>query len=120
MHPFPRDAAQLGKGEHLESPTVGQNRTIPSHEAMEATQFADDCITWPYMEMVRVPQDDFCPEVAKLVGRDGFHRGLGADRHKDRRLDITPAGMQNSCTSLTGGIGLEKGEWIQLGKIKVE
>jgi hypothetical protein len=62
------------------------------------------------MEVVGITQDDAGAHGAKLVRGDGLYRGLRADRHEDRRLNITAARMEEACASLAGGVGLEKGE----------
>ena len=110
MHPLLGDPAQLREGEDLKTSTVGQDRAIPSHEPMQAAEFLDHLLTRTDMEVIGIPENDLRTHRAKLVGRDRLHRRLGADRHEDRCLDITPAGMQNPGTRLARQIGVKKGE----------
>jgi hypothetical protein len=109
VHTLLGDAAEFGKGENLKTATVGENRTIPAHEGMKSPEIADDLFSGTDMEVVGIAQDNACAEGSEFVRRDSFDRSLRAHGHKNRRLHISPPGMQNASASLAGGIGLEKG-----------
>src|SRR5688572_5588441 len=47
-----RDRSQLREREHLESPRIRQDRSVPTHEAMEPAESCDEVIARAQMEMV--------------------------------------------------------------------
>jgi hypothetical protein len=81
------DASQSFEGEHLEAAGIGEDGTIPRHEAMEAAQLAHHVVTGSQMEVVRVGQDHprtSAPEVLRVERLDGAE---GSNRHEHRRFD---------------------------------
>ena len=45
---------QLCKGKNLETTAIGQDRTLPAGESMEASQILHQSIPWTHMEMISV------------------------------------------------------------------
>ncbi len=91
--------AQLRQGEHLKATTVGQDRTIPAHELVQAASLFDNLGTGPQVQVIGVAQNDLRLDVMQLGHGDSFHRGPGADWHKDRRLNGSASGLDRSGTS---------------------
>ncbi|MNW57827.1 hypothetical protein D3C74_356570 [compost metagenome] len=58
MYAFLRDFAHLAEREHLEPAAIRQNGPVPVHEFMQSARLANDLVSWPQKEMVRIAQDD--------------------------------------------------------------
>jgi hypothetical protein len=56
------DAHQRPKGDHLKSTRVSQDRSIPLHELMEATEPLYPFMPWAQIEVIRVGEDDLGAE----------------------------------------------------------
>ena len=52
------DAHQWPKGDHLKSTRVGQDRSIPLHELMEAAEALHPFMSWAQIEVIGVGEDD--------------------------------------------------------------
>ena len=87
-HAFFCDLAQITETEHLEAAAVGEDRTIPVHEAVETAELTDKLMPRPQVQMIGIGKNDlrFC--VFELVGRQGLDSGLGADRHEGWCFDL--------------------------------
>jgi len=56
------DAHQRPKGYHLKSTRVGQDRSIPLHELVEATEALHPLMPWAQIEVIGVGEDDLGAE----------------------------------------------------------
>lgn len=52
------DAHQRPKGDHLKSTRVGQDRSIPLHELVEATEALHPLMPWAQVEVIRIGEDN--------------------------------------------------------------
>ena len=82
-----RDLAQLGERENLVASAVGQERSVPVHEAMQTAKMPHYLHPWPNEKVVGVPENDLRLKLAQLARAHAFHRALRPDRHEGRRLD---------------------------------
>lgn len=76
----------LGEGENLVTAGVGQDGAGPMHKLVQTAGRGDNFGGGAEPEMVGVGQDDAGVSGGDLLRREGFDRGLGADRHKHRGL----------------------------------
>ena len=56
------DAHQRPKGDHLKSTRVGQDRAIPLHKFMQATEALHPLMPWAQVEVIGIREDDLCAE----------------------------------------------------------
>ena len=96
MNPLLGDLAQPGQRKNLEPPAVGENRTIPAHEAVQPPHALDQLFSGTNVKVVGVAEKDLRPERTQLVRRHRFHRRLRAHGHEHRREDLPATGFQNS------------------------
>jgi len=108
------DLSELREAEHLEPAGVGQDRAVPAHEAMQPAELADEVVSGPEKQMVRVGEHDLGAGRAEVVGPERLHGGVRADRHEDRRLDDAVRGRQ-----APGAGGAVGGEQLELHRITV-
>ena len=82
------DLAQIAEAEHLEAAAVGEDRTIPVHEAVETAELTNKLMPWPQIQVIGIGKNDlrFC--IFELIGRQGLDGGLGADRHEGWCFDL--------------------------------
>ena len=81
------DLAQRLQAPDLEAARVGEDRTAPMHEAVQAAVRADHVDAGPEQQMKRVAEDDLGAELDELLGRHRLHAAVGADGHERGRLD---------------------------------
>jgi hypothetical protein len=82
------DPAEVSQAEDLEAAGIGQDRSIPAHEAVQPAEPRDALMAGPQGEVVGVGQDDLDAGFVQVAGRQRLDRGLGADRHEDRGLHV--------------------------------
>ena len=80
------DRAQRLQGEHLKAAGVGEDRTVPAHERVQAAQLAHDVVAGAQVQMVGVGEDHLRAERAEIVGVERLDGGERADGHERRRL----------------------------------
>jgi hypothetical protein len=107
-HAVLADFAQLREAEDLKAAAVGQDRSVPPHEAVQAAQVADQFAARPQIEVVGVAEDDLGADLAQLGRRQRLDRGLGAHRHEDGRLHQAVQGAQPAAPRRRGCVGPEK------------
>src|SRR5690554_1776078 len=86
---------QGGEAENLKTPAVGEDRPWPVHEGMESAGFLDDLAPRPQVKVVGVGQDNREADLLQVGGSQGLYRGLGTHRHKNRRRDLPPPGVEH-------------------------
>ena len=86
-HTLGGDFAELREGEDLVAAAVRQDRAVPAHEFVQATEAGDEFFARAHMEVVGVAENDLRAERFEFGGRHGLHRRLRADGHEDRGLD---------------------------------
>src|SRR5665811_2115004 len=77
----------VGQAEYLEAATVGQDRSIPAHERVDATSFTNHIDAGTKHQVIGICQDDLRSRAANFIRLEGLHRGLGADGHEYRCLN---------------------------------
>ena len=98
------DPAEVRQAEDLEAAGIGQDRSVPGHEAMQPAQARDPLGGRTKVEVVRIPEDHLGTGVAQVPGRERLDGGLGADRHELRGLDDAVIGLDSPqpCAADTG------------------
>ena len=82
------DLAQLCERKHLKTAGIGQDRTVPGHEFVDAAELAHDFVARAQMQVVGVGELDLCADALQILSAQRtLDRRLRADVHKDRRLD---------------------------------
>ncbi len=104
------DLAILGQAEHLKPTRVGEDRTVPAHEAVKATHLCHQLSSRAQVEVIGIPQDQLGPQFAQIAGIQGLDRGLGANRGKGRRRYLAVGGDDSSQASVTVRIGPQQCE----------
>ena len=61
------DAHQRPKRDHLKSTGVGQDRSIPLHELVEATEALHPIMPWAQIEVIGVGEDDLRTERLQIL-----------------------------------------------------
>src|SRR5207248_858532 len=87
-----RDRPAIGKAEYLIAATVGQDRSGPADEAMQAAAAGDQIVAGAQVQMVCVAQQDLRAESLEIAMRDALDGPLRPDRHERRRLDVAVRG----------------------------
>src|SRR5215831_7961178 len=64
---------------HLVTPAVGDDRSVPVHEAMQPAQLLDDVRARPQEQVVRIGQEHASAELPQLSWCDAFDAASGAD-----------------------------------------
>src|SRR2546423_568567 len=98
MDAFLRDLAQFRQRKNLVAAAVGQDRSVPIHEAMQAADRPDHLEPWPDEQMIRISENDLRFEFPQLARTHRLHAALGADGHERRRLDYTVRCLQATAT----------------------
>jgi hypothetical protein len=75
--------------EDLVAAAVGQDRSVPAHEAVQAAESLDAFGTGPHVQVVAVGEDQLGAGRLHLFGRQALQRRVGADRREARRLERT-------------------------------
>ena len=84
---FLADLAELGEREDLKAAAVGEDRSVPGHEAMQAAHGLDQLISGSDVQVISVGQLDLAADGFEIGrGERALDGALGADIHKDRRL----------------------------------
>src|SRR5262245_58791167 len=112
-HAFLTDTRQGPKAEHLKTPAVGKNGGWPTHKRMQSTKAADEVVPRAEEEVIGVAQDDIRPTGQQIARAQRLDRGLGANRHKYRRIKGPMRGVEPSQTCLAVRIGMKEfeGQW---------
>ena len=78
---------RVGQAEHLEPARVGEHGAVVVHETMHAARFRNHIGTGAQRQVVGVGQHHLAAQVAQLARGDALHRGAGAHRHEQGRLE---------------------------------
>jgi hypothetical protein len=85
------DAGDLGQGKNLKPARVGQDGSVPAHEAVQPAEDRNHFAARSQVKVVGVAQDDLRPAARQVFRRQGLDRGPGAHRHEDRGLNVAVA-----------------------------
>ena len=94
----------MTQAEHLEAAAIGQDRPVPTHKRMQATQLGHTLRAGAQRQVIGVAQDDLGATLLEFVRRDRLDRGLRAHWHKDRRGHMPMGGPQQPGTGRRVGI----------------
>ena len=101
------DFSEIPQAEHLESTAVGQDRPLPLHEAMQATQVPYRTIARAEHQMEGVAEQDLGTNSFQIFRRHGLDRAVGPTGHEHRglhhampRRQLTAPGSTIRCQDL--------------------
>src|SRR5580700_6144066 len=96
------DAAVSRERENLVAAGVGQYRTIPTHESMNAADATEQI--WPRSQhqVIRVPEHDLSSDLCEVHGSQPRDRGSSAYGHERGRFDapVRRHGEPATCAGL--------------------
>ena len=98
------DRAEVAQADHLVAARVGQDRPVPGHELVQAAEPFDALVARAQVEVVGVAQDDLGADLVQVVGIERLDRGVGADRHEHRRLDVAVRRRQVAQAGARGAV----------------
>ena len=75
--------AQRAQAENLKAAGIGEHRSRPGHELVQATRLLQEFLTGSQVEMVGVAQNDGGIHLEQIASFQGFDAGTGADGHED-------------------------------------
>jgi hypothetical protein len=73
--------------EHLKPTRVGEQRSVPSHEAMQSAELRDDALSRPDVQVIGVREHQLGARGPQILRRQGTHAPICADGHEDGGLD---------------------------------
>jgi len=82
------ERAMRGERVDLEAAAVGEDRPVPSDEAVEPAQLTDHRVAGAEPEVEGVAEEDRRAGGAERVHRHRAHGAVGPDRHEGRGLDL--------------------------------
>src|SRR5207249_11984368 len=74
LHAVVVHPAESLEREHLEATRIGEERTIPTHEAMQGSQLLDHLLAGPHMQVIGIREHQSRAGVTEIVGRERPHR----------------------------------------------
>src|ERR1700757_2138909 len=86
--------------EDLVTPTVGQYRSVPSHETMQTAQLANQFCSRTKIKMIRVGEYNLATQLFQIPWQHCLHRGLCAHRHEGGGFDHAVGGHQTTEASV--------------------
>jgi len=94
--------ADVGQREHLEAARIGQHRVWPAHEVVQPAHLRHQIRTRAQIQVVGVRKHQRGAQLGQLCRGERFHRGLGADRCKNRGLQRAMRSVEHprTCPSL--------------------
>ena len=75
------------EAEHLKAAAVGENRSVPTHELVQAAKLLDNSFPRPQGQMIGVGQNHLRAGAAQHFDFHSLHRGQRANRHERRHFD---------------------------------
>ena len=96
-----------GGGASIGGLAVGEDRAIPRVKLMQSTSFPKDIETRSEIQMIGVSQDDLrLYLIAQFGEMYAFDCTCCSDRHKNRCLNLSVIGGNDTSTCITGSIGM--------------
>src|SRR5213592_1638414 len=84
LHAVVVDTAEPLEREHLEPTRIGEQRTIPTHEAMQGSQLLNHLLAGPHMQVVGIREHQRRAGGAEVIRGKSPHAPLRPDRHEYR------------------------------------
>ena len=72
----------------MKAARVGEHRSPPLHELVQAAQVAHEFIAGAQIKMIGVAQHERSVDVLEMFRRESLDRRLRANRRKDRREEV--------------------------------
>lgn len=95
------ELADAGEREDLEAAAVGEDRTVPAVELVQAACCPDDVKTWAQVEVIGVSEDNLCHDLLlEFLEVDALHASYGSYGHEDWGLDLSVVGGDDACTRI--------------------
>lgn len=70
---------------------------------MQSAHLAHEIVAGTQMQMIRVGEDERCPNIDKIAGQHGFDRRLGADGREYGRENIAVRGVEDARAGAMNG-----------------
>ena len=86
----------------LKTAAVGENGLVPVHKRMKPAHFGNKIASRPQKEMIVVCQNDLGFYFDQIGRVDGLDRSVGADRHKNRGVDVSVGGGEDTGSAAAG------------------
>ena len=88
-HAVFRNLSHLSEAKNLKTATIGKNRILPIHKAMNPAGFMNQILTGPQKQMISIAQNDLSSHVIQFFRSQRLNRSLCTDRHEHGGL-ISP------------------------------
>ena len=90
-----------------ESAAVGQDRTVPRAEAVQAARLFEDIRSRTQVKVVGIPQNNLRPDLLlQVTVEHPFDAAHRPHRHKDRCPDFTVVGREHPGACGAAGVGM--------------
>ena len=86
-HAFVRDFSQIGETENLKAARIGEDRSRPGHEAVQAAEPADAFVAGTQIQMIGVAEQNLHAQFGERLLGERFHRAGGSHGHERGRVD---------------------------------
>ncbi len=88
--------AQMVERVELKAPRIGEDGTVPAHEAMQAAELRDHVLAGPEVEVIGVRQDPVHAHPLQLLGREAADHRVGPHRKEGRRVELAVGRVQTA------------------------
>src|SRR5690554_6311954 len=100
---------KLGETHYLEAAAIGQDRSLPVHEAAQAAEAGYPLRARSQHEVIGVAQQYLCPASGNLLWQQSLDRAKRADRHESGGIDMAVGGRKAATSgSAVRGQDLER------------
>ena len=109
MTPLLLQLAAVGQRKDLKAARIGQHRSVPCREAVDAARLFENFHSRTQVKVVGIGQNDLGLRfVAHVAMEDPLDCRRGSDRHEDRRADHAVVGRNLPCAGFGAGIGMSE------------
>src|SRR5262249_44694327 len=108
LHAFLGNGALLREAENLKASAVGQNGTVPSDEAMQASQVGDQLRPRSKHQVIGVAEDDLRPQARQIIRADRLDCPCGSHGHEGRSFYAPVRSAQSSAPSLRLSVAVQE------------
>ena len=108
---FLRKFPATGQREDLKPAAVGQNRTVPRAETMQAAGSLQNIGPRTQVQMIGIAQNDLCARLVRQVAvKHALDAAYGTHGHENGRFDRPVVGRNQSGAGRAAGIGMKQFE----------
>ncbi len=104
------DFAQVRQRKNLVTAAIGQDRSVPIHEIVQAAEVFNHIQARPNEQVICVAENDLSIHLAQFAWSHSFHGALRPDWHKRRRIDHAMRCCQPTASGFRMSIGGQKFE----------